>query len=300
MDDPTVEPDLLPGESTLAPYLEAAASSKNSASIRAVVVKVLQDPDLFAGYDQIKAVLGGGTAEQGGGGGSVDATLLDTLDLFSYGFYQDYTQEQQQQSNKYLSLNEPQLAKLRQLTVLSLVESSCRRCQNKVSYASIQQALNMAGDDYLVKNRETELILSQLLAARVVVGKLSQKEHAFLIGAAPSTGPLVRPRDVHPSQVANMIAAVQLLRTKLQVSYSYIGEHQNQILLAMEQEKTEKRQLDAKWKKAGGGDNILGGAYDPMDLERAARPVSRRNNKRSRGGFANSIHETLGSVFGSK
>jgi hypothetical protein len=158
----------------------------------------------------------------------------------------------------------------------------------------------MAGDDDLVKNRETELIFSQLLAARVVVGKLSQKEQVFLIGAAPSTGPLVRPRDVHPSQVANMIAAVQLLRTKLNESYAFIGEQQNQILLAVEQEKAEKRQLDTKWKKGGGIDSILGGAYDPMDLERAARPVSRRSNKRSRGGFSNSIQETLGSAFGSK
>lgn len=297
MDDPSAEPDFFSGESTLGPYLEAAASSKNAAAIRAVVVKALQDPDLFAGYDQIKAVVGG--TEGCGGSGGVDTTLIDTLDLFSYGTFQDYLQEQQQ-SNKYLPLNEPQLAKLRQLTVLSLIESSCLQCQNKVSYASIQQGLNMAGDDDLVKNRETELILSQLLAARVVVGKLSQKEQAFLIGAAPSTGPLVRPRDVHPSQVANMIAAVQRLRSKLNESHAFIGEQQNQILLAMEQEKTEKRQLDANWKKGNRIDSALGGTSDPMEVERAARPVSRRDNKRSRGGFANSIQETLGSAFGTK
>lgn len=299
MDDPTVEPDFGSGDSTLAPYLDAAASSKNSAAIRAVVVKVLQDPDLFAGYDQIKAAVGG--TDGGGGSGGVDASLSDTLDLFSYGTFQDYLQGQQSNNNKYLPLNEPQLAKLRQLTVLSLVESACLQCQDKVSYASIQQALQISGDDDLVRNRETEFILSQLLAARVVVGKLSQKQQAFLIGAAPSTGPLVRPRDVHPSQVANMITAVQRVRAKLNESHAFIGEQQNQILLAVEQEKAEMRQLDAKWKKGTGGiDSILGGPYDPMDLESAARPVSRRNNKRSRGGFSNTIQDPFVSAFGSK
>ena len=292
MDDPTVVAlDVGTEDATLAPYLEAAVSSKNASSIHAIVVKVLQDPDLFAGYDQIKSAMG---SSEGG----MDAPgLRNTLDLFSYGTYQDYLQEKP--SEKYLTLNEPQLAKLRQLTVLSLVESACQQRQNSISYSSIQQALQMtAGDELSVKIRETELILSQLVAARVVVGKLSQKHQAFLIGAAASSvSPLVRPRDVHPSQVVNMIAAVQSLQTKLNRSHSFIGERQSQVLLSLEQEKAEIHQIESKWKQVVGFDGV-GGFHDPMDMDRAARPVSRRNNKRSRGGFANTVQETFSNTVG--
>lgn len=301
MNDPIAEPDFGPTEDALlAPYLEAVSSTQNAAAIRAVVVKVLQDPDLFAGYDQIKA------AATAASGGALDAKLVNTLDLFSYGSFQDYQQEQQPE--KYLPLNEPQLAKLRQLTVLSLVESACQQRQNKVAYTAIQQALQMAdenenGDAAARKNRETELLLSQLLAARVVAGKLSQKQRAFWVGiggvGGAAAGPVVRPRDVHPNQVAHMIAAVQRLRSQLTESNALIAEQQHRILAALEQEKVEQRQLEAKYQvdegDSGGGGG--GGPYDPMDLERTSAR-GRRTNKRSRGGFANSMKETLGSAFG--
>jgi len=285
MNDPTTAPEIGSEDAVLAPYLEAATSSKNSAAIRAVVGKVIQDPDLFAGYDQIKAAIG---STEG-----VDAKLLDTLDLFSYGTFQDY----QQQSEKYLPLNEPQLAKLRQLTVLSLIESACQQRQNTVPYATIQQALQMTGDG-VPKNRDTELVLSQLLAAPVVMGKLSQKQQAFLVGSSGSSssnegGAIVRPRDVHPSKIVDMIAAVQRLRSKLNESNSAIVAQQNQILSVLEQEKLEMDQLEAIYKnsKLGG----LDGPYDPMELEHHGRPASRRT-KRSRGGFANTIQEIGGSL----
>jgi len=286
-------------DAVLAPYLEAAASSKNPGAIRAVVNKVLADSDLFAGYDQVKAaIITGGNNDSNEGVVVLEEKLSDTLDLFSYGTLTDYYQQQLQspENCKYLPLNEPQLAKLRQLTVLSLIESACQQRQNTVSYATIQQALQMVGgDDPVEKNRATELLLSQLLAARVVTGKLSQKQQAFRIGGGGSSdgAPMVRPRDVHPSEVPNMILAVQRLRSKLHESNAVIVEQQNRILAAFEQEKKEMRQAEAKWKDNGGGS----GPFDPMDLEgTSARAAASRRTKRSRGGFTNSLQETLGGI----
>lgn len=132
------------------PFLDAANGAPD-ASVRAIVTKVLSHADLFAGYNELLQVLTNPPDE-----------VCQTLRLFSYGVWKDYVQNQSQ----FMTLNESQAYKLKQLTVLSLLP------QNKVSlpYATVREALEM--DD-------VEPILISLLYAGAIGGQLCQKSQAL-------------------------------------------------------------------------------------------------------------------------
>lgn len=297
----------------LQPYVDAAASCQNSAAMRAVVSKALQESELFAGYDQIKAALLNATASGGGIGSSnsisVDAKIINTLDLFSYGTLSDYHQRLENY-DPYMPLTESQLSKLRQLTVLSLIETACQQRQNIVPYTAIQQALwmnhsNTEQQQQQQRLRETEHILSQLLAARVVVGKLSQKKAAFILYS--TSGILVRPRDVHPSTVANLLQALQQMRVRLLESNETICQQQESVWQALESEAAVLRQAEIKWKADSGnnsnnktyaimqhlvGEHGMGTVVGDTAFADAPAASSRsswmpRRPKRNRGGFTN-------------
>ena len=71
--------------------MEAIESSKdaNFMTIRSLVVKIFSEPNVFAGYDQVKAILGAALEK----GGMEGEKVSKTLDLFSYGTYSDYTKD---------------------------------------------------------------------------------------------------------------------------------------------------------------------------------------------------------------
>lgn len=288
----------------LQPYLEAAATCQNAAAMRAVVSKVLQEPELFAGYDQIKAALLNASAENNNNNSNNNPTevkALNTLDLFSYGTVTDY---QQAAPDTYMALSHAQQAKLRQLTVLTLIENACLQHQDTVPYTAIHQALlldvnnnnNTEQQNHQQQLlRETEQILAQLLAARVVTGKLSQKKAALLLKSSSSNNSssssnsdaiMVRPRDVHPATVARMLQALQQMRVRLTEANDAIRQQQTDVLKALDNENVAIQQAATT-----GGDM---GQHEPYMLEQilysnaaaaaAARPLARRQ-KRSRGGF---------------
>ena len=130
---------------------------------------------------------------------TIDSKLLNTLDLFSYGTISDYMNN----TPRYMTLTEAQLTKLRQLTAWSVVIDNHH--QGFVSYADIHEAAFLKGSISETSNnnngsmpepdpatttagrtttiiRETESLLSPLIASGMIVGKLSQKKMSFVLG----------------------------------------------------------------------------------------------------------------------
>ena len=83
-------------------------------TIRSLVLKIFSEPNVFAGYDQVKATLADALENAGAEG----EKLAKTLDLFSYGTYGDYIKD----PSPFLPLTDMQIFKLRQLTVMSTVQ----------------------------------------------------------------------------------------------------------------------------------------------------------------------------------
>ena len=206
----------------LQPYLDAVSnvsSLNDSAVVRAVIHKLLQDSNLFVGYNIMKQHLM--TAADGRSGSSsttptvstttstVDSKVLNTLDLFSYGTIADYMVDTEHQT--YLTLTEAQLTKLRQLTALSVIIDHHQH--GFASYYDIHAAAFMNGIDKgnihsdnnnnhhnssamsmqepnqaaaaaskATTIREAESLLSPLIASKMIVGKLSQQKMSFILG----------------------------------------------------------------------------------------------------------------------
>jgi hypothetical protein len=209
----------------LLPYLDAVSnvSSLNDSTttvVRAVIHKLLQDSNIFMGYNIMKHHLltkttMANTAATDGETTTttttrnVDSKVLNTLDLFSYGTISDYMVDQEHKT--YLTLTEAQLTKLRQLTALSVIIDHHHR--GIVSYYDIHAAafanINDGSSNSSIHNsastismlepdqaavtissaaakattiRETESLLSPLIASKMIVGKLSQKKMSFILG----------------------------------------------------------------------------------------------------------------------
>lgn len=278
------------GDRILQPYLDAVATCQNPAALRAVVGKVLQEPELFAGYNQIKDTLLHATAGRNKASGSIntsspvlDEKLLHMLDLFSYGTVSDYHAQQIVAGENCLLLNEPQLLKLRQLTVLSLIENACKQHCDRVPYAAIFQALcqDQSCDENKVsslqnwttsitgseqqqtRQREVEQLLAQLLAAGAVTGKLCQKSGSLVLKAPPAgtksagLGVLIRPRDVPFSNTdpsfsivtpTSLLESVQQMRSKLVQASQHISKQNASIIENLENERAAIQYAESKVK----------------------------------------------------
>jgi hypothetical protein len=243
----------------LQPYLESITSTTTDGVQRAIIAKLLQEPELFAGYNQVKAMLGA----------SADPKLIHTLDLFSYGTIADYSREPE----SYVALTEPQLNKLRQLTALSVIQSSCRKHQRIVPYTSIYEAAFLSSPQADLSNivskqlllRETEQLLAPLIAARMVNGKFSQKQESLLLGigsmpptAAHSTSHLgssnmgrsssyalvVQSRDVPPDAIPSLVQSIQEIRTRLRESNLVLRPEQPDEMKIVENEPKKNSDSD--------------------------------------------------------
>lgn len=298
MEDPLQS--MADGDAALQPYLQAAhESSANAATLRALVVKVLSDPEIFAGYDEIKAAA---TALPNAPDGE---KLLRTLDLFSYGTYKDYVDAA---PDTYLTLTEAQVWKLRQLSVLTLVQQVCQQKALRLSYETVQRALQ------LPDHRTTEQILVSCIYARVVTGQLCQKTQCLLLGgSAVAGGSPVRPRDVPLAQVTTMLETIRAFQQRLMETsqdlsskshqvQSHVDLHHRFVKTALEHKKKAEESLG---NNAGGSSSGLltgqsratleGGSGDAMDLSGSSSARggqssnSARRQKRSRGGFTSGI-----------
>ena len=274
MEDPLA---LVDTDSSLQPLLDAAKESLSSVpTVRAMVVKVLSHPDIFCGYDQLKALLVNGNIE--------DGPLLATLDLFSYGTYASYSQN----SSAYIPLNDKQIAKLRQLTLISCVQDACERGQSAISYASISEALQLS------EQRQMEQVIVSCLYNRAINGKLCQKSKQLLISNVP---PCVS-RDVPLTSIPNMMQQLQAFQDRLSTSHAGLEEIHSDISQSLAQSAAYWKMIEERQTKAqaqqlhnnpggssGGGGGTVRLAGWPESSVGARRSSANRQSKRSRGGL---------------
>ena len=185
-----VDPAVVDPDAALAPHVAAAEASKtaNISTIRSIIIKLLADPEVFAGYDHIKKIL---SLEN-------EPKLSATLDLFSYGTYNDYTQS----PDLYLPLSEAQIHKLQQLSCLSVLEEASRSNQTVVLYS----AFPLPPEDLLIG----------CLYAGAVQGKLSHAREAFLLEA------VTRPRDVATAD--GLLDSLRAWQMKLQSTHDSLSK----------------------------------------------------------------------------
>lgn len=230
--------------------------------------------------------------------------LLSTLDLFSYGTHADYCAS----PGKYIPLTDSQAFKLRQLTVITLIQNACLHKRSYLSYEDVQQSLPM-GD-----KRAVEDVLISCIYARVVAGQLCQKTGRLLLNSR--NGPPCRTRDVSPEQgVAAMFERANALQLKiLQISQeleqgkaAVKAKSESHHNFAMNsRDWLSKAQVAAKGivsgKASGWGDSssaaaalaaaALATGQGPMDFS-GARGGARRT-KRSRGGLSGQADSGFG------
>jgi hypothetical protein len=301
MEDP-MHHQLLDTDAALAPLLQAAqetvTTSAAVSTLRALVLKIIQEPDIFVGLDEIKQVLLPALQQSGADG----EKILRTLDLFSYGTCQDYHKD----PSLYLPLSAPHIFKLRQLTVLSTVQQACLAKRNVVTLLEFQQALLLQQQQPPLENEAAlaqEVVIS-CIYQRVIAAQLCQKTASLIISSR--NGPPCRARDVAPHQVATLLQQVQQWQGRLIATNIELGQDQHQVLTALETHRLFCQQAADRMKKAeangsSNSNSSLTGqvrqqsawaeavAGDAMDLSGSGHghtAGSSRRQKRSRGGWS--------------
>mmetsp|Transcript_31406 Transcript_31406/g.47484 ORF Transcript_31406/g.47484 Transcript_31406/m.47484 type:complete len:269 (+) Transcript_31406:155-961(+) len=247
----------------------AKESSKNLDTSRTVVLKALSDPNVFSGFDEIKASLELHS----------DEPLGRTLDLFSFGTFSDYDAE----SNQFLSLSKAHIFKLRQLTVLTLIQRACYDASQFVAYSTLSKALHLPADDHA----SIEEILISCVDAGIISGHLCQMEKQFILNSTTTT----HSRDVSPSQTADLLQSLKDFSQRVDVTLLELNEAKVNL-------KSRQDENESFWKKhEANTSSVTSGAHQKMGDRLPSttfRPLdgssARASNKRSRGG--------IGGVFG--
>jgi COP9 signalosome complex subunit 7 len=289
MEDPLHQ--LLDTDAALVPLLEAAEETASSdvSVVRALVLKIIQEPDIFVGFDQIKVALEPALKQADGD------KVSRTLDLFSFGTYADYIQN----PSLYLPLSDAHVFKLRQLTVLSIVVKASLHKTAQITLAKFQQALQLADIN------AAEQVVISCLYQRVMAGQLCQKTASLILSCR--NGPVCRARDVPLSEVSVLLQQVRAFQERLVASNSELGENQQEVLAALDVHRLFCQQAQERMKKTennANGNNSLtgqvrqsgwaeasGAGGHAMDVS-GGRTSSRRQ-KRSRGGWSG-----MGSIGG--
>ena len=256
-------------QEALKPLLEAIESSKdaNLMTIRSLVLKVFSEPDVFAGYDQVKLAISA-TLEKSGADGE---KMAKTLDLFSYGTYADYTKD----TTLFLPLTDSHIFKLRQLTVMSTVQKFAFQKTRIIPYQEFQQALGLSN------GRQVEEVLISCIYAGVMGAKLCQKTNSLKLDPAK----VLHMRDVPPSEVSRMTEQLQVMRNALLQSQQAMKNNQQAVSRELEQYQAFLKQAEQKAKAKADGhrpgwdaDGLVG------DITAAVR-----RQKRSRGGGVSGV-----------
>jgi hypothetical protein len=279
-------------DAALKPFLQAAreSSSANVSTLRALISKVLSDSEIFAGYDELKTILLGPLQQAGAEG----TKLLQTLDLFSYGTYNDYVT----QNSYYMSLSDAQIFKLRQLTVLSLVQTAC--CHDKsdrLLYTTVQQALQLQNTNDANNSSPTahgvEPILISCLYAGVIAGRLCQKTKSVVLYTTP-----LRSRDVPVAAIPDLLGMVRELQRGVTQAHHDLTRASQTVQHTLQQDALFwNRHAEQRMQQHHGGTDSWSTALvghpglltaEAVTTAAAAMDVTGRRQKRSRGGLSSS------------
>ena len=275
-----MEEPLLDTDSALAPFLEIVETSSSS-TLRAVILKVLSHPEIFCGYDQLKAIVASKVD---------DSQLMETLDLFSYGVYLDYIQN----PDHFLPLNESQVSKLRQLTVISNTQDACKRGISIVSYGQLANSLGIEAEN----RRGVEEVIISCIYSRILNGKLCQKSQQLHLTVPPCCS-----RDVRLTQIPDLLGSLRSLCQRLDSSNQDLERDNEYVQSSLEQTDAYWKSIQEQAKRAqnhaknsGGGGNSSGTIRSSLTAgwpgdptAGAGRSSASRQSKRSRGGMGGSF-----------
>ena len=176
---------------------------------------------------------------------SPSRSLFNTLDLFSFGTSKVYAKYQQMDKEYYLPLNEPALAKLSQLSVLTCIQQACFNGETSISYDSLAETLgssslpamqedgSSSSSTTLMANiRDIEAVLIRCLYVNVLKGKLCQKTRSF--SWRGERLPVVLARDVSPGHILDLLSALEGLGQRLEESGKDVAKAQEQVTQGLE------------------------------------------------------------------
>jgi hypothetical protein len=139
----------------MAKYLNLLVSvgenRNNSGYVHSIVHKALSDPYVFTGFDELKnkveesyratttAAASAVTTSSSGSSSETSKVVLNTLELFSYGTFQDYmistksddslTENHHTDTTTiYMKLTDGQITKLKALSIISALDEYCKSC----------------------------------------------------------------------------------------------------------------------------------------------------------------------------
>ncbi|GFH44269.1 hypothetical protein CTEN210_00743 [Chaetoceros tenuissimus] len=197
-------------------YLDMLSTSNDAASINAIVMKAFSDPKLFSGFHQIKSLIESK---------SQDKHLLNTLDLFSFGTLQDYSN---QEPGTYVNLTSQQMDKLKALSVVTIIDTamnshldkskpkrSSRRNKHEISnsnscnvvpYSLLFEKLGYNSQDI----RSLEDLLIHCIYSNLLPNgtKLNQQNMQLSLNLTSSSTPTLV-RDVSQQDVNDMICQLE-------------------------------------------------------------------------------------------
>ena len=138
--------------------LVSANENRNSAGyVHSIVQKALSDPNVFTGFDELKNKVEESyrdtTTTNSGISSERSKVLLNTLDLFSYGTFQDYMiatkshdtlteNHHKDTATTYMKLTDGQIIKLKALSIISALDEYCDSC----SRMSVTKQTNQQDD----------------------------------------------------------------------------------------------------------------------------------------------------------
>lgn len=184
--------------------------------------------------------------------GTEHAPHLDLLEIFAFGTYSDYRAK----GDAMPPLTPAQLTKLRQLSLVSLARESA-----VVAYATMQEEL--AVDNV----RDLEDAIIETIYAGLLSGKMDQMSAEFRVAKAAG-------RDVKLDTVGDLAAKLEAWAATAGQLSAELEENKASAKAMRDQRKDEQLALDGKIedaKKGLKGEDLHGGAYDGMDVDRPKR-----------------------------
>jgi hypothetical protein len=108
----------------------------NAGYVHSIISKALSDPSVFTGFDELKMMVEESISSSTNSTNTItnssdtNMTLMNTLDLFSYGTIQDYMMALQSDNlsgsaDKYMTLTDGQILKLKALSIVSAINTYC-------------------------------------------------------------------------------------------------------------------------------------------------------------------------------
>ncbi|XP_047341495.1 COP9 signalosome complex subunit 7 isoform X1 [Impatiens glandulifera] len=245
-------------------YFVKQASSLKGSSLADVVIEATSHPSLFA-FSEILAVPNVTELQ-----GTEKSVYLHLLRLFAHGTWSDYKDN----AGQLPALVPDQILKLKQLTVLTLAEST-----KVLPYDVLMQELDVSN----VRELE-DFLINECMYAGIVRGKLDQLRRCFEVQFAAG-------RDLRPVQVDTMI---ETLANWLNTSDELLVSIHDKIRWAdsmSDLDRKHKKEVEEKVEDVkkvlsikadvdlrGGHEEIFSGPSGVMDFEEErSRPKRRRH-----------------------